>query len=84
MTTGDAMQHLAELAELAAAADTKEGGTRVGRNVLAMLSWAATFKLEHQGCGPLVIERGPKGITAVVCPVHGRSEAPAWEGPDAP
>lgn len=69
-------------AKLAAAADSKEGGFRSAGNALNLLSWGIRVRQGHDRCGHLELIVGENStVEAIICPVHGRFEAPAWVEP---
>lgn len=69
-------------ARAAAAADLKEGGVRNAGNALNFLAWGLRVRQDHGECGFLELVRAADGTPeAVICPVHGRLDAPAWVPP---
>lgn len=70
---------LESAAKAAARMDAKEGHHRNGIWMAQFVSWAAQVREDHRACGRLQVERR-EGRIGVVCPVHGRIDAP--EGPE--
>ena len=69
-----------DLAKIAAQADIKEGGFRVGANIAALLSFTLNFKKDHHHCGRLTAKTSEEGyIIGITCPKHGTSKAPKWK-----